>query len=198
VLSIYIASLPSIDSPFIDAFVERLGRLTDGGWWGNAVGGLAQRGYRTELEGLLDAELTEEQMQTLQNKLATQGNSDAQVAVLNRMLARARVGEQVAALHWPHRVTDERVVKLLGELHKILPRRAAVNNDPHSSIAGVLSASQCEGAIAVYDELAARDDPDAPYYWFSQESIIRRLASDRVLERLPDTLDELANFTQSL
>ena len=198
VLSIYIASLPGIDPPFIDAFVERLGQLTDGGWWANAVGVLAQRGYRTELERLLDLELTEEQTQTLQRNLATQGNSDAQVAVLNRMLACARGGEQVAALHWPNRVTDERVVKLLGELHQILPRRATINNDPHRSIAGILSASQCEEAIAVYDELAALDDPDAPYYWFSQEGIIRRLASDRVLERLPDNLDELATFTESL
>ena len=113
------------------------------------------------------------------------------------MLACARVGEQVAALHWPNRVTDDASSNYSASYTRSFPgvqpstmtrtdrSRAffpTVNAEPRSLY---MTSSQPVTILMRHD-------------WFSQEGIIPRLASDRVLERLPRTLDELATSAESL
>jgi len=193
-----IAVLPAISDFVLNAMVSRLAALGGGRGWSNAVGLLREAGHGELLRPLLDEDLGDDQRRTVIGALAQDGDADAQVAVLEDMIERARAGEKFDGVSWRQAVSDPRVVELLGELILALPSVGPTEGttygyEPRSAAEGMLAVATTEQALKVYDRLIAEDTPGHRYD-LSRAALLRRLVAERVLARLPEDLPDVAKL----
>lgn len=191
-LSAAIAVVEGIADHLLDAVVERLDVLTgDVAGWSNAVGMLGDRKELDRLRRLRTDRRNEQQHARLMAELAELGDRDGQLFVIAELLrppGPEPLGHEPSP-HWRETVNDSDVVEALGELYEA-QRPDHRSNDLATFALGQLGAAQTESALHRLDEMNQRN-PDRALR-VTRAELARRLATQEVLSRLPEPLDEAA------
>lgn len=184
-LSRLIAAVPRDAADVIARIVDRLAELPERPLWGNAVGLLTQQGDLS-VRRLLNRELPGQRRAVVSGDLAEAGDPDAQLEVLARLIS-VPDGASVSRPHWRRPITDARVLERLADL-------AIAAHDLHRELADFavnqLSATASLDALAALDRAAEHVDR-----WsmrLNREGLVRRIATDAVIRRLPDDLAQTA------
>jgi hypothetical protein len=83
------------------------------------------------------------------------------------------------------------VVDRLGELLGVLPEGRRPRDEVQGSVNRAL-ANGGDRALATYDHLREEPLEGRQYLWYSRDELAHRLATERVLARLPSSISDVA------
>lgn len=101
---------------------------------------------------------------------------------------------EAQGLEWHDAATQE-VLPELGELLTLVSRTWSPSESQigRTTVAAIASIGSDDG-LEIYDRLMSdREAVGGSFYWYERERLRRQIAARRVLERLPEDLDALAD-----
>ena len=132
--------------------------------------------------------------------LAERGDHDSQVLLVRSMIDQG-AGFDASLLDWRTASDDEALVELLGELLALVIDD--LDADPFRgrprAVRAALAMTRSDRALQVLDRLA--DDPDMPdraFGWYPRNEFARNMATERVLERLPEHPADVLELMRSM
>jgi hypothetical protein len=186
-----IAGRPGPSSAVTHTAVTRLAELgsqTRG--WLNAVGQLAEGDNAAEIRTLIDHNTAPEQLQMVTSQLARQGDQQAQLETLQALTLAVHDGQRPERPHWP---SGDESPELLAAAAELANTSLAAGADELAGFAlGQIQAYRDEQALTVLASVVDAHRTDRPWLAAGVEQMARRIATDRVLQRLPESLQALA------
>ncbi len=170
------------------ARLEQLGHDTAG--WSNVVGLLAEAGASNGLRRLLTQETRPQARRTVITSLAQYGDAQAQLEALEQYREAVTAGEQVERPHWRSVADTPELVGYAAELASAA--LAAGEQDLAGFALAQLQAQQSEEALAALSEIVQANHEQRPWMSASVEQVARKIATLRVLKRLPEGLADIA------
>jgi HEAT repeat protein len=177
------------------AAVARLRKIgPEASWWLNAAGLLCERGAVDEVRTLLNDDLPPKVRAGLLERLATYGDEEAQLEVIRGLTQRVEAGDAPDGVHWWVRTPVD-----VAALHQLAD--AAIRHDANETLnfaVGLLAERADVEALRTFDALAATHGRQRRWLRLQAVSLARRIATQRVLARLPSDLGELVAHVEAI
>jgi hypothetical protein len=172
-----------------------LGRLAELGpespGWLNAIGLLAEGGNAAQIRALIDAEMAADKRLAVISTLATHGDEQSQLETLQALTAAVQGGHQTERPHWPS--SSVRSPGLLAAAAELANTALTAGAEDLAGFAlAQIQAHPDEEALAVLAGVVNAHHGDRPWLAAGLEQMSRRIATQRVLLRLPEALHEVA------
>lgn len=174
-----------------DAAFDRLERLDPGmRGWASTVGFLLEDGGLDRARALLDLPLPDPVRRGVMDRLAREGDARAQAAVAHEIANDVQRGSRPERPHWRRLAATAEVRTALAEL-----AGAAIAHDASDVLRfaiGSIEAEADDDALQHLEALSASHGGRIGWLELSAVRVARRIATTRVLQRLPDSLQAVA------
>jgi hypothetical protein len=194
-LSLALRALPKLDEALADALAEVVLGVEISG---DVLTRFREEGFLDRLRVVAKRARSDDLQRSARTELARIGDIDSQRAELRRMLDDIATDPRAyehGGLQWASHATAD-VLPEIGDLLKAVARTFAPSeSELGRTLTSALAATADERALDIYGELIEGDEyVDGSFYWYQREELARTLARRRVLERLPNQLEEVAHL----
>jgi hypothetical protein len=194
-LTLVLRALPKLSEEIADALA---GAVIEAGISGNVLTRFREEGNIKQLRLVAERGQSEDLRTSARLQLAQMGDVEAQRSELRKMLGDIATDPrayETVGLKW----VSSAKVDVLPELSELLKAVARTFGPSESelgrALTSALAAVNDEGAVYVYDELIEGEDyVGGSFYCYQRDELVRNLARRRVLERLPSSLEDIAEF----
>ena len=173
------------------AFIERLHIINDPLRFAAVLQSLVSAGYGELFDQFDDAVLDQPQRDAVLDAKAAAGDVDAQLTLVNEALANVQSGESGRPFAFADAVRDDRVVEPLRDLLALLGPSGGLRDDLQRSAVRALAATRSLSALRAYDRLLQDPSPDAAFFWYPRQELAQTMATETVLDRLPQAIAEV-------
>ncbi len=190
------AGLPRLNSALTATAFDRLRELSpEDRYWNNSAGLLIGEETIGLGRTLLTLNLPPGTRQYLTSELAREGDADAQVDVIARLVEMVIAGEQPETPHWIRDISDPHGLKALAAL----ARTAIDHNAPKvlGFALGAIQKNESDYALTLIADLDAELGDKHPDIGIRAEQLRRRRATRAVLDRLPQTVAQAAAWFET-